>query len=163
MTTWYADGAVAPECWVSIDGGQWKQAKDLLESGGNDGGDSKDSSSSTKITDSSGPGLNPNSQWYMLIEDENHGPYTTEEMKMWYSDGSVAPECWVSVDGGEWKQASDALSGEGDINFDLKVVFVNSSSMLSKPVFPFSIPLIAFCNDSAKLLPIAITSPTDFI
>ena len=75
----------------------------------------------------------------------------------------------ITVDNGtyDWVVGNEVYgcesSGEGDINFDLKVVFVNSSSILSKPVFPFSIPLIAFCNDSAKLLPIAITSPTDFI
>ena len=112
MISWYADGAVAPECWVSVDGGDWKHAKDLLGGSKDSGGgmSSGTSSSSKKTSDSSG--LNPSSQWYMLVGDENHGPFTTEEMSMWYSDGSIAPECWVSVDGGDWKQSRDLLSGK---------------------------------------------------
>ena len=34
---------------------------------------------------------------------------------------------------------------------------------LSNPLTPISKPLKAFCNDSWKLRPIDITSPTDFI
>ena len=38
-----------------------------------------------------------------------------------------------------------------------------SSSLPTKPIFPASVILIAFCNTSSNVLPIAITSPTDFI
>ena len=36
-------------------------------------------------------------------------------------------------------------------------------SMSSSPVSPFSIEASAFCSDSWKLRPMAMTSPTDFI
>ncbi|MNE31211.1 hypothetical protein D3C80_1247630 [compost metagenome] len=36
-------------------------------------------------------------------------------------------------------------------------------SISSRPVRPVSIPRRAFCSDSAKVRPIAMTSPTDFI
>jgi hypothetical protein len=114
MTAWFADGAVAPECWVSVDGGEWKQAKDLLSGGGGGGSISADAAGPSSAGVSQGdPMLNPNGQWYMLIGEDNHGPYTTDEISTWFADGAVAPDCWVSLDGGEWKQAKDLLSGGG--------------------------------------------------
>ena len=47
------------------------------------------------------------SEFYMMIGEDNHGPYTGTEMSTWFDGGDVSPECWCSCDGGDWKQAKD--------------------------------------------------------
>ena len=51
----------------------------------------------------------------------------------------------------------------GVINLGLMALTFFAISGDSKPEDPISRPRMAFCNDSLKLEPIAITSPTDFI
>ena len=100
MTSWFADGAVAPECWVSVDGGDWKEAKDLLagaKSGSGGGGNSGSNSDGTATKD----------EWYMLVGEEQHGPYTLAELQGWVAEGAVAGETYVS-NGGDWVMAKDA-------------------------------------------------------
>ena len=57
-------------------------------------------------------------------------------------------------------------SAPGSRNSRMMVVFAFgavTSIIESSPLTPTSNPRNAFCNDSCKLRPIAITSPTDFI
>ena len=50
----------------------------------------------------------PSDNWYMLVGEEQHGPYTLDELQRWVVDGSVDGGTYVS-NGGEWVRAKDAI------------------------------------------------------
>ena len=75
----------------------------------NNGNDSYFTYSSTVINSygGGGGGNYDSSEFYMMIGDDTHGPYTGVEMSSWFTAGDVSPECWCSADGGDWKMAKD--------------------------------------------------------
>ena len=115
MSEWYTAGSVSPDVWCSCDGGDWKQAKDFFD------GASSLSAKTAAVEPAAvepagggaaaggaaGGGVSPTSEFYMMIGEDNHGPYTGSDMSEWYTAGSVSPDVWCSCDGGDWKQAKD--------------------------------------------------------
>jgi hypothetical protein len=105
MSSWFTAGDVSPECWCSADGGDWKMAKDFF--GGDSGGSDAKEEPTASNSGGGGGGNYDSSEFYMMIGDDTHGPYTGVEMSSWFTAGDVSPECWCSADGGDWKMAKD--------------------------------------------------------
>ena len=122
MSSWFTAGDVSPECWCSCDGGDWKQAKDFFQED-----EAKEQPKAPEVK-AAEPKAAPvettkastkkdlsGSEFYMMINDENHGPYTGVDMSSWFTAGDVSPECWCSCDGGEWKQAKDFFQQDATV------------------------------------------------
>ena len=79
---------------------------------------------------------------------------------------SMPVKAWISLISIPFLKASpinQSLSGVGVISLGLIALIFLACSGDSKPEEPISKPRMAFCSDSLKLEPMAITSPTDFI
>ena len=83
-------------------------------------------------------------------------PYTNRAMN-WHTDGYYNPHA-RRINAFSLYCVNQSVRGGGNFLFDHEMMYLLSSEWRS-----ISSDLTAFCNDSLKLRPIAIVSPTDFM
>ena len=109
MATWFKSGDISPELWVSENGAEWRQAKEFFSGTGGDRSASADPQPAAPEADGGVAMTVPaNDSWYMLVNDEQHGPYTAAQLRQWMESGDIDSGTWVS-NGGQWAAARDAL------------------------------------------------------